>query len=342
MLKEGNIAGAFKRSVTAFHDIVQVGGKFPPASGRYHLYVSLACPWACRCLAVRSLLGLEEAISVSYVHPTWMKTRPDEPEDTHAGWVFRSESEEPIANPAGKGSFPGHGSTIDHILGKSTVREVYEAVDSGYSGTRSVPILFDKETTTIVNNESAEIIEILATGFADFHKDAAADVDLFPKGEAVEADVKEIDERVYHGLNNGVYRSGFAKTQEAFDVAVADVFDTLDWLEARLAKSRYLLGDKISASDIRAYVTLVRFDPVYVVYFKCSKKMIREYPNLFAYTRDLYQHPRIKPTTNLKHIVAHYFSSHPTLNAYAILPPCGTDLELPHDRATRDYSAVQA
>eukprot|EP01061_Rhynchopus_euleeides_P013818 TRINITY_DN239_c0_g1_i1.p1 TRINITY_DN239_c0_g1~~TRINITY_DN239_c0_g1_i1.p1 ORF type:complete len:359 (+),score=136.42 TRINITY_DN239_c0_g1_i1:93-1079(+) len=325
--------GALKRTAAAFTGWVKRGGEFPPETGRYHLYVSYACPWASRCLAVRSLLGLEDTISVSVVHPTWQKTRPEDPSETHCGWVFRDPSEGPLTNTVGFGTVSSEGATPDHVLGKRTIRQIYEASNDTH-GKYSVPILFDKKTQVIVNNESSDIIQMFASEFAEFQK-TPTDVDLFPAGK--EAEMKEVDDILYPGLNNGVYRAGFAQAQEPFDKAVKDIFETLDWLEERLGKSRYLLGDKITASDIRAYVTLVRFDHVYVVHFKCSTKMIREYPNVFAYTRDLYQNPKIRETTNLDHIVRHYYTSHTTLNRFAIIPPCGTDFDLPHDRATRKY-----
>ena len=330
-LDELSSGGAFKRADSTFRNWVKPGGEHPPASGRYHLYASYACPWASRCLAVRSLRGLTNAISVSIVHPTWQKTRPDDSEDTHNGWVFANPGGENFTSTAGHGSFPADfkNATVDHVLNKRSIRDVYEHV--GYTGKYTVPILFDKETNTIVNNESTDIIRMLGEGFAEFEEDPANDVVLFPEDNDGEA--KKVDDRIYNSLNNGVYRAGFAQSQAAFDTAVNELFDTLDWLEERLSKSRFLLGNTLTASDLRAYVTLVRFDPVYVVYFKCSKKMIREYPNVYAYTRDIHQHPRIGVTTEMNHIRTHYFTSHTTLNAYSIIPPYTTDMDLPHNRA---------
>eukprot|EP01064_Diplonema_japonicum_P029191 TRINITY_DN4654_c1_g1_i1.p1 TRINITY_DN4654_c1_g1~~TRINITY_DN4654_c1_g1_i1.p1 ORF type:complete len:362 (+),score=80.46 TRINITY_DN4654_c1_g1_i1:56-1087(+) len=328
--------GAFKRTASAFRNFVRKGSEeFPPAKGRYHLYASYACPWAARCLTVRSLLGLEAVVSVSIVHPTWQRTRQDE---EHCGWVFHDESKGPLKNTLGHGSIPSDDSTVDHVHGKSTIREIYEASNDTL-GKYSVPVLFDTEKNVIVNNESSEIIEMFAKEFDEFSDASAAykDMDLYPAGK--DELVKEIDDRIYNNFNNGVYRAGFAQSQEAYLDGHKAVFDTLEWLEAKLDKSRFLLGDTMSMSDIRLYVTLVRFDPVYVVYFKTSLKMIREYPNVYGYLRDLYQVPLIRKNTNLDHIQRHYFTSHPTLNHYAIIPPCGTSLETAHDRATRAYEA---
>eukprot|EP00755_Sulcionema_specki_P021950 Sspe_Gene.75322::Locus_47069_Transcript_2_2_Confidence_0.500_Length_1203::g.75322::m.75322/K07393/ECM4, yqjG; glutathionyl-hydroquinone reductase len=331
MVLEEMKGGAYKRTASAYRSWVKRGGEFPPESGRYHLYVGYACPWASRCLAVRALKGLEEALPVSVVHPTWQKTRPEDAQDEHRGWVFHDDSEGPLSNTEGCGAFRAPGATKDHVLGKRTLREVYEHVEDT-SGKYSVPVLFDKKTCTIVNNESADIIKMLATEFDGATPD---DVDLFPEGK--EGEMEEVDEKLYDGLNNGVYRAGFAQSQEAYEEAVTDVFETLEWLEQRLDKSRYLLGDKISQSDIRAFVTLVRFDPVYVLHFKCSRRMIREYPNVFAYTCDLYQNPKIQSSVDLHHIVTHYYSSHTTINRFGIIPLCTTDYTTPHNRATRSY-----
>lgn len=327
--------GAFKRTASAFRNWVKEGGEHPPVAGRYHLYASHACPWAARCLAVRSLLGLDGVVGVSIVHPTWARTKPEDEADKHCGWVFHEEGKVPMSSPIGNGEIPSDGCTVDHVLGKKTLREVYEH-SGDTAGKYSVPVLFDKVAGVIVNNESSEIVEMFATVLARLGTNPyTGPMDLLPDHPERAA----IDDRIYHGLNNGVYKSGFAQTQEAYETAVREVFATLDWLEDRLSKSRYILGDKLSITDIRAYVTLVRFDPVYVVYFKCSLKMIREYPNIYGYLRDLYQNPFIKRSTNLDHIVQHYFTSHPTLNHYAIMPLTGTNLDAPHDRAERVYAA---
>eukprot|EP01059_Diplonema_ambulator_P003685 TRINITY_DN133_c0_g1_i2.p1 TRINITY_DN133_c0_g1~~TRINITY_DN133_c0_g1_i2.p1 ORF type:complete len:343 (+),score=133.40 TRINITY_DN133_c0_g1_i2:82-1110(+) len=329
--------GAFKRTASAFRNWIKKGStEFPPVAGRYHLYASYTCPWACRCLAVRELMGLQDAISLSIVHPTWQRTRPDDAEDTHCGWVFHEEAKGPVTSSTGHGSIPSTDATVDHLFGKRTLREIYE-LSNDTLGKYSVPVLFDKERNTIVNNESSEIIEMFAKEFGEVAKDACP-VDLFPADK--EAEMREVDEKIYHGLNNGVYRAGFARTQEAYEMGVNDVFETLDWLEERLERSRYIMGDAMTQTDIRAYVTLVRFDPVYVVYFKCNKKMIREYPNLYGFLRDMYQNPRIRSSTNMGQITRHYFTSHPTLNHYAIIPSCSTNLDLPHDRATRSYPSA--
>ena len=250
-------------------------GGFKAEPGRYHLYVSMACPWAHRTLIFRRLKGLEEMISLSVVH--WYMAEN--------GWTFE----------------PGEGVIPDPIHGARYMYEVYTAANPNHSGRVTVPVLWDKKQNTIVSNESSEIIRMMNSAFDDI---GATPGDYYP--EALRAEIDEVNERVYHTLNNGVYKSGFATTQAAYEEAVVPLFETLDWLEERLTASRYLVGDTVTEADWRLFTTLVRFDPVYVGHFKCNIRRIADYPALSNYVRDLYQHPGVAETVNLTHIKDHY------------------------------------
>ncbi len=277
-------------------------GGFPAEPGRYHLYVSLACPWAHRTLIVRALKGLEDAISVSVVDPHMGAE----------GWVF--------------GDSPGAGP--DTVNGATRLYEVYLKADPHYTGRVTVPVLWDKVRGTIVSNESAEIIRMLNGAFG------GAGPDLYPADLAPGIDA--LNARVYDRVNNGVYKAGFATRQDAYEEAVTALFEELDALDARLDRSRYLMGDRLTEADIRLFTTLVRFDPVYVGHFKCNLRRIADYPNLAPYTRDLYQIPGIAPTVNLTHIKRHYYESHPTINPTGIVPVGPVlDYDAPHGRAER-------
>lgn len=277
-------------------------GGFPAESGRYHLYVSLACPWAHRTLIVRALKGLDEAISVSVVDPLMGAE----------GWVF--------------GDSPGAGP--DTVNGATRLYEVYLKADPHYTGRVTVPVLWDKVRGTIVSNESAEIIRMLNNAFGGTGPDLCP-ADLAPGIDALNA-------RVYDRVNNGVYKAGFATKQDAYEEAVTALFEELDALDVRLDRSRYLMGDRLTEADIRLFTTLVRFDPVYVGHFKCNLRRIADYPNLAPYTRDLYQIPGIAPTVNLTHIKRHYYESHPTINPTGIVPVGPVlDYEAPHGRGER-------
>jgi len=329
-LEETSKTGEFVRVASGYRSRISPDGQYPPVAGRYHLYVSYACPWAHRTLILRKLKGLEDAISVSVVHPTWQKTRPDDPEDKHCGWAFTSPDGEPLVPPSGHGSLDPRDTIPDPVKGFPNVRAIYDSVEDTV-GKYTVPILYDKETGTIVNNESAEIIEMLNKEFNAIAKHP--EVDVFP--EDLLGAIDAINEWVYPGINNGVYRCGFATSQGAYDKAVAELFESLDRMEAILAENRYLCGDQLTAADVRAYVTLVRFDEVYVVYFKCNKARIIDYPNIQNYLRELWQMPAFKDTTNMYHIKTHYFTSHPTLNHYSVVPAGPNvlaDLAKPHDR----------
>ena len=299
--------GEFIRKPMTFRDRITADGSsgFPAVAGRYHLYVSLACPWAHRTLILRSLRGLEDVISVSVVD-AYM---------TGDGWHFEERN----------------GSSHDHVLGKQYLREVYQHADPTFTGRVTVPVLFDKETGRIVNNESTEIIRMLNEEFGpDLAKNPQ--VDLYPEGLREASDAMR--ERIYSRFNNGVYRSGFARSQRAYERAVTDVFDVLDEMEAVLATQRYLVSDThMTEADICAFGTLVRFDPVYVGHFKCSLRRIADYQHLPNYLRDIYQTPGIAKTVHIGQIKEHYYRSHESVNPTRIIPLGPSfDLDAPHGR----------
>ncbi len=277
-------------------------GGFKAEAGRYHLYISLACPWAHRTLIMRKIKGLEEKISLSAVHP-YMGDH---------GWSFHDAD----------------GVLPDPIIGAEHMHQIYAAAEPTYSGRVSVPVLWDRETATIVNNESPEIIRMFNGAFGNV---GASGPDYYPADLAAEID--QVNDRVYTTLNNGVYRSGFATKQEAYEEAVGELFDTLDWLEDRLRRQRYVAGDRITEADWRLFPTLVRFDPVYHGHFKCNLRRIVDYPNLWGYTRELYQFPGVAETVDLYHIKHHYYGSHETVNPTLIVP-LGPDIDFnaPHGR----------
>jgi putative glutathione S-transferase len=302
--------GRFVRKDSAFRNWITADGApgssgrggFKAEAGRYHLYVSLACPWAHRALIVRALKGLEEMISVSTVH--WLML-----ED---GWTFAD----------------GPGVVPDPINRAALLRQIYTAADSTYTGRVTVPVLWDKHQGTIVNNESSEIIRMLNSAFDDL---GAKPGDFYPA--PLRAQIDEINPRVYDTVNNGVYKAGFATTQSAYEEAVKPLFETLDWLDERLATRRFLVGDTFTEADIRLFTTLIRFDAVYVGHFKCNLRRIADYPNLSAYTRDIYQLPGVVSTVNFEHIKRHYYESHRGVNPTGIVPAGPVlDFAAPHDR----------
>ncbi len=296
---------AFRNWVTADGSAGTTGtGGFKAEAGRYHLYVSLACPWASRTMIYRKLKGLEEIVSLSVTH--WHMGAD--------GWSFA----------AGDGVIP------DHVNGASFMREIYVRAKPDYTGRVTVPVLWDKQRHMIVSNESADIIRMFNSAFDGV---GAAPGDYYP--EALRSEVDGINARIYPTLNNGVYRAGFATSQDAYDTALAEVFATLDWLEDKLGQNRFLLGDRPLECDWRLFTTLVRFDPVYVGHFKCNIRRLTDYPNLWAYTRDLYQWPAIRETVDFSHIKGHYYTSHPTINPARIVPGGPVlDFEAPHGRQT--------
>jgi len=300
-----NEDGEFERSETSFRDWISSDpdARFQPESGRYHLYVCYACPWAHRTLLVRALKGLEDAITVDYVDPF----------RGEGGWQFTPGKE---------------GCTEDSQYGSDYLREIYQKADDDVTGRVTVPVLWDKKEETIVNNESREIMRMLDTEMNEF---ATRDVDLYPEGYQDEVD-RLIDE-IYEPINNGVYRAGFAKKQAAYDDAVDELFDALDHWDGVLATQRYLAGDQLTEADIAMFTTLVRFDQVYHTHFMCNKKFIHQYDNLWPYLRDLYQTPGVAETVNMDHIKEHYYTTHPDVTPTRIIAAGPElDFEADHDR----------
>jgi len=295
--------GRFVRQPSAFRDRLTADGSsgLPAVAGRYHLYAARACPWAHRTLVVRALKGLEDAISVSYVHP-FRDAR---------GWAF-----------------PG-GRHVDDVNGFAFLAEAYTRTDPGFGGRVSVPVLWDRETGRIVNNESGELVRMLGREF-----DAVArhpELDLYP--ENLRDEIDAVNARVYEDVNDGVYRAGFARTQEAYDEAFARLFATLGWIEERLGSSRYLVGDRVTEADWRLWTTLVRFDAVYHTHFRCNGRLVSDMPNLWGYARELFAWPGVAETVDLAEIKRHYFTTHDELNPKRIIPGGPfLDWRAPHGR----------
>ncbi len=308
--KVKKVKGEFTRSESTFRNWVTKDGSpgssgvgdFIAEPGRYHLYVSYACPWAHRTLIFRALKGLEDVISVSVVHPLM-------PEES---WIFAE--------------YPG--ATKDHVNQAHFLYENYRLADPQFNGLVTVPVLWDKKKRTIVNNESSEIIRMLNSAFNDYAK---SDIDYYP--DSLRQDIDSINSLVYHDVNNGVYRCGFATTQDAYNRAFDRLFDALEELEARLSLRRYLVGNQITEADWRLFTTLVRFDAVYYSHFKTNKKRLIDYSNLWSYARELYQVPGVAQTVNMDHIKTHYFGSHRSINPTGIIPKGPKiDFMLPHGR----------
>ena len=290
--------GKFERPETSFRNWITSDGSAGPSgkggfaaqSGRYHLYVSLACPWAHRALIFRMLKGLEDHITVSVVHPDMLDD----------GWTFESDE---------------NGATGDTLFGLPLLRDIYTKADPLYTGGVTVPVLWDKQQGTIVSNESAEIIRMFNSAFDVL---TGNEDDFWPHD--LRTEIEALNHRIYKSVNNGVYRAGFATTQAAYDEAVQGLFATLDWLEDRLSANRYLTGDRLTEADWRLFTTLVRFDAVYNLHFKCNRRRLIDYPNLWAYARELYQFPGVDRTVGFRHIVRHYHYSHETINPNRIIP----------------------
>ncbi len=311
--------GRFVRWDSAFRDWVTRDGEPGPSGeggfkaepGRYHLYVSLACPWAHRALIFRKLKGLEEAVTTSIVHPDMLED----------GWAF--------------GEYPG--STTDDVNGADFLRQIYTKAKPDISGRVTVPVLWDKRRETIVNNESAEIIRMLNDAFDPFAK---RHYDFYP--EPLRAEIDEINAFVYHNVNNGVYKAGFAATQEAYEEAFRALFAALDRLEGQLAERRYLAGARLTEADWRLFTTLVRFDAVYVGHFKCNLRRIADYPNLSGYLRELFQVPGVADTVNLDQIKRHYYYSHKQINPTRVVPlGPALDFNAPHDRGRLEGTPLE-
>lgn len=303
--------GRFVRHDSSFRNFVTADGApgptgrggFAAEPGRYHLYVSLACPWAHRTLILRALKGLEAMISVSVVHWRMLEN----------GWTFE----------------PGPGVVADPVRGAHFLHQVYTAAKADYTGRVTVPVLWDCKTATIVSNESSEIIRMFNSAFDGV---GALAGDYYPADLHTEIDA--LNAEIYPAINNGVYRAGFATTQEAYEEAVIPLFAKLDALEERLSTRRFLTGPRLTEADIRLFTTLIRFDAVYVGHFKCNIRRLADYPALSAYTRDIYQMPQVRETVNFAHIKGHYYESHRTINPSGIVPVGpALDLDAPHGRA---------
>ena len=299
-----NDDGEFDRQETSFRNWVEADpdAEFPAERGRYHLYVSYACPWAHRTLVTRALRGLEDVVSVDIVDPYRAEN----------GWQFTPEKE---------GATPDSQNDFDYL------REAYVKADPEFTGRVTVPVLWDKEQETIVNNESEEVMRMLDTAFDEFANDAT----LYPEGERDEVD--ETIEAIYEPINNGVYRAGFAGSQDAYENAVGELFDALDHWEAVLADQRYLCGDALTEADVCMFTTLLRFDDVYHTHFKCNVRKISEYPNLWNYLKELYQLPGVAETVRMDHIREHYYRTHPDINPKRIVAVGPNhDFGVDHDR----------
>jgi len=302
--------GRFLRQESGFRNWVTADGAPGPTGvggfraepGRYHLYVSLSCPWACRTLMMRSLKGLSSIVGISVTH--WLMG--------DRGWTFKD----------------GPGVVPDPVFGARFLHEIYKAAVEDYTGRVTVPVLWDKRGHTIVNNESSEIIRMLNRAFDGI---GATPGDYYPAD--LRAEIDAVNARIYDTVNNGVYKAGLATTQAAYEEAVAPLFDSLDWLEARLTSRRYLMGDRLTEADIRLFPTLARFDVAYYGHFKCNLRRIVDYPNLWAYTRDIYQLPGIAETVDFRHIKAGYYQSLKSINPTGIVPVGPVlDFAAPHRR----------
>ncbi|WP_288939143.1 glutathione S-transferase family protein [uncultured Roseovarius sp.] len=303
--------GKFVRDTAKFRNWITADGSaglsgesgFKAESGRYHLYVSLACPWAHRTLIFRALKGLTDHIGVSVVHPDML----------NEGWELRAD-------------YPG--ATGDTLYGLPFARDLYTRADPTISGRVTVPILWDRTRETIVSNESSEIIRMFNAAFDSITGNSD---DYWP--EDLRDAIDPVNARIYDTLNNGVYKAGFATSQSAYDAAIGPLFDTLDWLEERLSQNRYLMGDRLTEADWRLFTTLIRFDTVYHTHFKCNRARIVDYPDLWGYLRELYQWPGVADTVNFDHITRHYYYSHDTINPHRIIPTGPVlDLDAPHNR----------
>ncbi|KAJ0397554.1 hypothetical protein ATCC90586_006414 [Pythium insidiosum] len=323
------------------------GATYAPEKGRYQLYVGLGCPFACRVLSAIQVKGLQDMVDVTIVHPVFQRTRPDDAEDTHTGWAIVDPKATPfLAGPTGIGQYSSEGCSPDPVHGAKFVRDLYERALGPNPGVRfSVPLLWDKKTSTIVSTESADILRNFNSAFESLRPSS---VDLYPEALRAQIDetnewvadainnaqIDETNEWVADAINNGVYKAGFAQSQSVYDEAIVKLYAALDRVEAILSKQRFLVGKAFTEADIRLFVTLIRFDEVYAVMYKTNKKLIRDYPNISNYLKDVYQVPGMKATVNFRHIRESYFASNPTLNPFSIVPT-GVDFDYasPHDRA---------
>ena len=315
---------------------IEPGSKFPPESGRYHLYASFACPGSHRALIVRALKGLEDCISVSVVHPVWRHTNPDDPEDRHRGWVFGDPGGEAFCNTSGRGGpFPAafEGNEPDPVFDAYSIRDIYEAAGDN-AEKFTLPLLWDKQLNTIVNNESSDIAYMLNSCLNDFAKNP--DLDLYTEDDEDGMEkLNEVNEWLYPLMIHGVYKCGFAKTQRSYNQAIAELTEAFDRADSVLQRQRFLTGDAVTDADLRLFATLFRFDEVYAFYFKANTRFVMLAPSLLNYCRDIYQMPGVAKTCRMDHIKAHFYGSHAEWNKYSIIPE-GLGfvklLELPHDR----------
>ena len=305
-IRPNKVDGTYKRENSVFRDWIseEEGAEFLPESGRYHLYISHACPWAHRTLIFRVLKNLEDHISVDVVHPEMLEN----------GWAFDTKFSD---------------TTGDSLYGKEFLSEIYTQANNNITCRVTVPILLDKKSKKIVSNESADIIRIFNSSF---DKITGNTEDFWPKN--LQKEIEPINKRIYETLNNGVYRAGFATSQSSYDEAVTKLFDTMEWLEEILSNNRFLLGDRVTEADWRLFPTLARFDSVYHFHFKCNRKRLIDFKNLWAYTRDLYQTFGISKTVHLNHAIRHYYYSHASINPHQIIPinPI-IDFNEPHKRS---------
>ena len=308
--------GEYQRQDSIFRNWITADGSagstgksgFQAEAGRYHLYVSLACPWAHRALIFREIKGLQNLITVSVVHPDMF----------NKGWSFKHDAESKAL----------YGTTGDDLVGSEFMSEKYYSNIPDYAGPITVPVLWDKKLQVIVNNESSEIIRMFNTAFNHI---TGNELDFYP--EHLQAQIDEVNELVYHKVNNGVYKSGFASTQQAYEDNVLPLFEALQVLDDKLETQRYLTGSEITEADWRLWTTLIRFDSVYHTHFKCNLRLLKEYSNLYHYMLDLYQMPGISGTVNVAHIKRHYYASHQSINTYGIVPVGhDQDWSVPHGR----------
>lgn len=329
--------GSFKRKDSVWRNWISTeeGAAFPPEKDRYHLFVAAACPWAHRAMITRAVKGLEDCISFTVVHPTWRKTKPDDEQDKHCGWVFgaHKDNQETFTNSLGLGGpFPLHmaGCEPNPLFKSFSIRDVYEKAKDT-EGKYTVPILWDKKKETIVSNESSEIIQMLNRCFNDFATNP--NLDLEPA--ELKQEMMEVDQWIYDTINNGVYKCGFCSTQRAYDEAITSLTASFDRINEILQKRQFIAGDQLTLSDIRLFPTLMRFDEVYTVYFKTNTRMVMYTPALLNYCREIYQLSGVGSTLDMEQIKMHYYTSHPHLNKFSIVPR-GPDfmglLDAPHDR----------
>ena len=324
-LIDGELAsGEFKRQQSRFRDWIGDGAPagadatLPAVAGRYHLYVSLACPWCHRTVILRELAGLTGALGISYLAPF----------RDGRGWAFTGDH---FDVPAANGEAAWGDEYADRVNGWDFISEAYRLSDPDFQGRITVPVIWDTETERIVNNESGDIVRMLGSPDSLGGLGDAASLDLYPP--ALQREIDELDERIYETINNGVYRAGFARLQGAYEQAFAKLFESFEWLEALLAERRYLAGERITEADWRLFPTLARFDEVYNVHFRCNRRRIVDYSNLWAYARELYQQPGVASTVAMEQIKRHYYTTHDELNPKKIIPVGpGYDWSEPHRR----------